>query len=204
MPATAIVAAIKRRVFLLVLSGTGDNPVVAFGARDRARQPDLLVWWLFVDHVGALWGGEGEDAGLEGIGLLVRFENWGAGLMCPVANNPSRHWREYKSRSLFCVLHCEEKENKRTANSASRPSVLFSLSSSSANTSKLRYWSAISWYSASEICAALILPPLEGSEGSVFGGLGEEVSGWMPLVFGRVLENALAAQGLRKEGDGWQ
>jgi len=77
-----------------------------------------------------------------------------------------------------------------TENSASRPSLAFSPSSSSFNTKLSRYWSAISWYSASEICAAL---PVFAC-GSVFGGSGSELSGARPLNVVGVVENWRAAE----------
>lgn len=64
-----------RRVLLLVLALARDDVVVALGARDGARQPDLLVGGLLVDHVGAdLWEGGVEDSGrvldLDGLVLV--------------------------------------------------------------------------------------------------------------------------------------
>lgn len=53
------------RVLLLGLALAVDDVVVALGARDGRREPDLLVGGLFVEDVGADLGeGDVEDAGL--------------------------------------------------------------------------------------------------------------------------------------------
>lgn len=50
---------------LLTMPFGHSHPVVAFGPRNRRRQPDLLVGWLLIDDVGALDGeANGENAGL--------------------------------------------------------------------------------------------------------------------------------------------
>lgn len=50
---------------LVALALAKDAPVVALGARDGGRQPDLLVWGLLVDDVRALVGpADGEDTRL--------------------------------------------------------------------------------------------------------------------------------------------
>ncbi len=64
---------------------------------------------------------------------------------------------------------------KRTENSTSIPSLLFSLSSSSAATRSFRYTSATSWNSDSVSCAG------PASVRSVFGGNGSELSGCRPF-----------------------
>lgn len=57
-------------VLLLALALARDDVVVALGAGYGARQPDLLVGGLLVDHVGAdVREDEGEDAGLVGWAL---------------------------------------------------------------------------------------------------------------------------------------
>lgn len=57
-------------VLLLALALARDDVVVALGAGQGARQPDLLVGGLLVDHVGAdVREDEGEDAGLVRVGL---------------------------------------------------------------------------------------------------------------------------------------
>lgn len=59
-------------VLLLALALARDDVVVALGAGYGARQPDLLVGGLLVDHVGAdVREDEGEDAGLVGSCVLV-------------------------------------------------------------------------------------------------------------------------------------
>ena len=41
------------------------NPVETLWSRDRRAEPNLLVWWLLVDDIGAgLWNLEVKDAGL--------------------------------------------------------------------------------------------------------------------------------------------
>lgn len=56
------------RVLLLALALARDDIVVALGAGYGARQPDLLVGGLLVDHVGAEVGeAEGQDAGLKSV-----------------------------------------------------------------------------------------------------------------------------------------
>lgn len=57
----------QARALLVSLPLAGDAKVVPFGARQRRRQPDLLVGRLLVDDVGALVGdGDGHDARLFG------------------------------------------------------------------------------------------------------------------------------------------
>lgn len=57
-------------VLLLALALARDDVVVALGAGYGARQPDLLVGGLLVDHVGAdVREDEGEDARLVGWAL---------------------------------------------------------------------------------------------------------------------------------------
>lgn len=63
-------------VLLLALALARDDVVVALGPGYGARQPDLLVGGLLVDHVGAdVREDEGEDAGLVGVGC-VRMLLW--------------------------------------------------------------------------------------------------------------------------------
>jgi hypothetical protein len=81
-----------------------------------------------------------------------------------------------------CVL------SVRTEYSASMPSLLVSLNSSTANTKVSRYWSAISWYSASEICAGLRLL----FDDSVLGGSGSELPGRIPFEATLEVENCAA------------
>lgn len=55
-----------------MLPFTHHNPVVALGARDWRRQPNLLVRRLLVNDIGANWGkSECEDASL---GDIVSFD----------------------------------------------------------------------------------------------------------------------------------
>lgn len=62
-------------VLLLALALARDDVVVALGPGYGARQPDLLVGGLLVDHVGAdVREDEGEDAGL--VGSCVRMLVW--------------------------------------------------------------------------------------------------------------------------------
>lgn len=64
-------------VLLLALALARDDVVVALGAGYGARQPDLLVGGLLVDHVGAdVREDEGEDAGLVGWALLLEMLIW--------------------------------------------------------------------------------------------------------------------------------
>lgn len=70
------------RVLLLALALARDDVVVALGAGYGARQPDLLVGGLLVDHVGAdVREDEGEDAGLVGFGLEDLANVAGGGIM---------------------------------------------------------------------------------------------------------------------------
>lgn len=63
-------------VLLLALALARDDVVVALGPGYGARQPDLLVGGLLVDHVGAdVREDEGEDAGLVGV-AFVRSLLW--------------------------------------------------------------------------------------------------------------------------------
>ena len=59
----------RGRAFLLALGVAVHNPIVSLGAGDGRREPDLLVWGLLVDYVGAGIGeGDGEDTSLEVFG----------------------------------------------------------------------------------------------------------------------------------------
>ena len=46
----------RRGPLLLVLAVANDHVVETLGAGYWGREPDLFVWWLLVDHVGADFG----------------------------------------------------------------------------------------------------------------------------------------------------